>query len=55
MSGIAIKFTFSDTVVFDYIPFPIFTHTTGIPYFLDASFFITVTIILTMFSGIMAK
>ena len=35
MSGIAIKYTSIDTVVFDYIPFPISTHTTGITNFLE--------------------
>ena len=35
MSGIAIKYTVIDIVVFDYIPFPIFTHTTGMTHFLD--------------------
>ena len=30
-----IKYTLIDIFVFDYIPFPIFTHTTGMTHFLD--------------------
>ena len=37
MSSIAIKYTLIDIVVFDHIPFPIFTHTTGITHFLECS------------------
>jgi len=36
LSGIAIKYTLIDIVVFDYIPFPIFTHTTGMTHFLES-------------------
>ena len=35
---IATIYTFSDSFVFDYIPFPIFTHTTVMTQFLDTSF-----------------
>jgi len=35
LSSIAIKYTLIDIVVFDYIPFPIFTHTTGMTHFLE--------------------
>ena len=35
LMAIAVKYTLSDTVVFDCIPFPIFTHITGITYVLD--------------------
>ena len=35
MSSIATKYTLIDIVVFDNIPFPIFTHTTGMTHFLD--------------------
>jgi len=31
--GVAIKYILIDIVVFDYIPFPIFTHATGMTYF----------------------
>jgi len=33
--NIATKYTLIDTVVFDYIPFPIFIHTMGMTHFLD--------------------
>jgi len=33
LSSIAIKYIFIDIVVFDYILFPIFTHTTGMTHF----------------------
>jgi len=35
LSSIAIKYTLIDIVGFDYIPFTIFTHTTGMTHFLD--------------------
>jgi len=35
--SIAIKYTSINTVVLDYIPFPIFTHTTGMTHFPDSS------------------
>ena len=35
LSGIAIKYTLTGTFLFDYIPFPIFTHTKGMTHFLD--------------------
>jgi len=35
LSSIAIKYILVGRVVFDYIPFPIFTHTTGMTHFLD--------------------
>jgi len=34
LSSIAIKYTLIDIAVFDYIPFPIFTHTMGMTHFL---------------------
>jgi len=37
LSSIAIKYILIDIVVFDYIPFPIFKHTTGMTHFLDYS------------------
>ena len=33
-SSLAVKYML--TVVFDYIPFPVFTHTTGMTHFLDS-------------------
>jgi len=38
LSSIAIEYTLIDIVVFDYIPFPIFTHTTGLTHFLEVYF-----------------
>jgi len=35
LSSIAIKYTLSDIVVFDCIPFPIFTHTMGMTHVPD--------------------
>jgi len=45
LSSIAIKYTLIliDIVVFDYIPFPIFTHTTGITHFLGLNLELDVT------------
>jgi len=36
LSSIAIKYTLIDIVAFDYTPFPIITHTTGMTHFLEA-------------------
>jgi len=34
---IVTKYTYCDTVVFDYIPFPSFIHTMGMTHFLDSN------------------